>query len=212
MNIKTLVYTNFLCLWLSFAAQAQLGTSQISHDHNALLSVNYEPFSDYHPVLLRFGKVINPKTIITANVGYAKSPFNNQLININLPQHLLTAGIESEYFFCRQIDKYQLGFSIYGRYQYELYDQNIENISEHHFDLNARAYYPFRYKKVSLSPFGSYGISDWSSSKINKTFSIGGIIGLHFSDSDYCYLSIYTTRYDKGSGDYRTFVSLGLLW
>jgi len=175
--------------------------------------MNYEPITDFETLLIRYGKVIHPKVIVTANFGYSKAPSFYQDFgpNSDLPRHLFTAGIESDYFLFRHIEKYPLSMSISGRYQYEHFDAN-SNVSEHHFDLELVAYYPLRYKKISVSPYGAYGTSDFSGAKFRQTRSIGGMIGFHFSETDYWYLLIYDKRYDNGTGDHRIFVSLGLLW
>jgi len=214
MKINSIIYTISICIFLNITAEAQLGISHLKHDHETLLSLNYEPFSDYNPFLLRFGKVIGSNTIIGVNLGYSRSPFNGRIVtNTILPEQLFTAGIESEYFLTRSFDTYPISISIFGRYQYELYDLNIGYNSEHNFDLKLRAYYPFKYKKMSISPYVSYGASDFSGSKFALNYDLGGIIGFHFSESDYCYLAIYSQRYGRGiSPHHRIFMSLGLLW
>lgn len=196
-------------IFFNVSLEAQLGISHVKHEHSTLLSLDYEPFSDYYPFIIRYGKVPNSKTYIGANIGYSPGPSDTP--NSNWREHLYTAGLESEYLLTRHIAQYQLGISVFGRYQFEHFD-DTENESKHHFDIRIVGHYPFRYKKFSISPYGSYGVSDFSGSKFRKTRSFGGMIGFHFSESDYCYLKIYSQRYDNGNGYHRTFVSLGLLW
>jgi len=214
MKIKSTIYTFSICIFLNITLQAQLGISHLKHDHKALLSLNYEPYDEYFPLLLRYGKVLNSNTFIGGNIGYSESPSNETItVNTILPQHLFTTGIELEHFLIRSLDKYPISISIFGRYQYELYDLNFGYESEHNFDLRLRAFYPYRYKKISISPYVSYGTSNFSTSKITLNHDIGGIIGFHWSESDYFYLFIYSQRYGKGiRANHRTFVSLGLLW
>ncbi len=214
MKTKSIIFTISICILLNITLHAQLGISHLEHGHKALLSLNLEPFDGYFPLLIRYGKIIGSNTFIGANIGYSESPFNGYISpNVTLPKQLFTAGIESEYYVTRSTAKYPFSISIFGRYQYELYDFNLGYETEHNFDLKLRAFYPFRYKKISISPYISYGASDFIESKFSVNHDIGAIISFHFSESDYYYLFIYNQRNSGGfKADNRTYLSLGLLW
>lgn len=214
MKIKKIICAISFFIFVNITLQAQLGISHLNHKHTTLLSLNYEPFGGYVPFLIRYGRVYGSNTFVAANIGFSESPFNGSISpNVTLPEHFYTAGVETEYYLTRSVETYPLSISTFVRYQYELFDQNIGNDSEHKLDVKLRAYYTLKYKKVSISPYISYGFSNWSDMQFAFNHDIGGIIGLHFSESDYCYLSVYSQRFGRfDSADQRTFVSLGLLW
>lgn len=212
MNKLTFISTISCLCFLNTVTQSQIGISHTNHNHSTLASLSYEPYGDYDIFKIRYGKFLSSHTFIAANLGY--SPGYNWTPIGRQSRDLYTAGIDSEYLITNHIAQYNLGISIAGKYQYEFH-HNGTNESEHHFDMRAVAYYPIRIKKLSISPYGSYGFSDFSSREFTHTRAIGGIISFHFSKSDYCYLLIYNQRYDNGiesSPDHRTFVNLGLLW
>lgn len=205
---KESIYT--LCLAFLFATSlhSQLAISHLKHDHSTVIALDYEPFDGYNPFMFRYGKIIKSKLLLTANAGYGLG--QSWILNDQANSNLYTAGLESEYFLSRSIEKYPLSLSINGKYQYEFHKQNSPE-SEHHFEIMANGYYSIRYKKLTISPHGFYGYSDFPFGKFISTHGFGGLIGYHFQEADYWYLSIFTQKYSNRREN-RYYVSLGYVW
>lgn len=206
--IKESIYTLCLAFILTTSLHAQLAISHLKHDHTTLTALDYEPYDGYYPFMFSYGKIIKSKLLLTANAGYG--PGQSWILNDQATRNVYTAGLESEYYLVRHIEQYPLSLSINGKYQYEFHHQNSPE-SEHHFELLANGYYSIRFNKLTIAPHGFYGYSDFAFGKFITTHGFGGLIGYHFQDADYWYLSVNVQKYSNRREN-RYFVSLGYVW